>query len=104
MVNLTYLVHVAATWTATSSRKRAQTCSRERTQWRIRDIGRGPFGQPREGERRQEGRTGADANGANGFLGADRSGRYGYVGADVSGRYWYVGADATVGIVRWART
>jgi hypothetical protein len=95
---------LAATCTATSSHKRAQTCSRARTQWRVRDVGHRPYGRQREGERRQEGWTGANADGANDYLGADGSGRYGYVGTDVSGRYWYVGTDAMVGIVRQART
>jgi hypothetical protein len=84
---------LAATWTATSSRKRAQMCSQARTQWRVRDVGRGPCGRQREGGRGREGRTGADADGANGSVGADRSGRYGYVGA-----------DATAGIVKRAWT
>jgi hypothetical protein len=104
MVNLTYLATLAATCTATSSRKRAQTCSRARTQWRVRDVGRRPCGRQREDERGREGRTGAAADGTNGYLVVDGSGRYGYVGADISGRYWYVGADATVGIVKRART
>jgi hypothetical protein len=73
-------------------------------QWRVQDVGRGPCGRQWEGERRWEGRTGADADGANEYLGADTSGRYEYVGTDVSGRYWYMGADAMVGIVRRART
>jgi hypothetical protein len=83
---------------------RRHASGRRRVAGSVRDVGRGPCGRQWEGERRREGRTGADADGANGYLGADGSSRYGYVGADVSGRYWYVGANATVDIVRRART
>jgi hypothetical protein len=87
---------------------RRRASGRRRVARRRRNGAYGMSGRPcrrqQEGERGREGRTGADADGANKYLGADGSGRYGYVGADVSGRYWYVGADATVGIVRQVRT
>jgi hypothetical protein len=78
---------LAATWIATSSCNRAQTCSWARMQWRVRDVGCGPCGRQQEGGRGREGRIGADVD-----------------GADVDGQTGMWARTAMAGTGMWART
>jgi hypothetical protein len=105
---------MGCTWTATSSRERAQTFSRARTQWRVRDVGRGrnsAYGMLGADPVGDSGKAGADGKDGRArtrmrkrFCGRGRKRQVRVCGRGRFGQYSYVGADATAGIGMRVRT